>query len=63
MTTQEIKAVEKELDISFKDCVKSNWRVSTESYYVGQKRMIELLGYEIKRNNGKHKIIKKGDIQ
>lgn len=56
MNVIDVKLVEKELDKSYKDCVKSNWQRTDEAYYVGQKHLIELLGYTIKRSNGKHKI-------
>jgi len=41
--------------------VKSDWKASTEGYYVGEKQILKLLGFDVTINNGKHKLIKKGD--
>lgn len=57
----EIKIIEKELNQSFSDCVNSHWKPSVEGYYVGQKQILKLLGYNVTISNGKHKLYKQGD--
>lgn len=57
----DIKIIEKELNQSFKDCVNSHWKPSIEGYYVGQKQILNLLGYDVRISNGKHTLYKKGD--